>query len=71
VRDVLHSAPQPLVDGARVESRSRYLELAREVLSALDLLCDGPLRGLFDQRSTARLDPAAPAISLDISDLDE
>jgi hypothetical protein len=72
VRDVLDAAPQTLLDGARVENRrDRYLDLTREVLSALDLLCVGPLRGLFDQRSTARLDPSAPAISLDISDLDE
>lgn len=72
VRAVLDQAPQALLDAARVEGRpERYFDLMREVLSALDLLVDGPLRGLFDRRSTARLDPASPATSLDISVLDE
>lgn len=72
VRAVLDLAPQPLLDAARVDGRpQRYFDLMREVLSALDLLVDGPLRGLFDRRSTARLDPASPATSLDISVLDE
>lgn len=72
VRKVLDQAPQPLLDAARVEGDpTRYFDLMREVLSALDLLVDGPLRGLFDRRSTARLDPMSPAISLDISVLDE
>jgi hypothetical protein len=72
VREVLDTAPQPLLDAARVGSRvERYYDLLREVLAALDLLVDGPLRGLFDRRSTARLDPASPATGLDISVLDE
>lgn len=72
VRAVLDEAPTLLLAAARVdESRPRYFDLMREVLSSLDLLVDGPLRGLFDRRSTARLDPASPATSLDISVLDE
>jgi hypothetical protein len=72
VRAVLDLAPQALLDAARVHgSKQRYYDLLREVLSALDLLCDGPLRGLFDRRSTARLNPGSPATSLDISVLDE
>jgi hypothetical protein len=72
VRAVLDQAPQALLDAARVEGRpERYFDLLREVLSALDLLVDGPLRGLFDRPSTAQLDPASPATSLDISVLDE
>ncbi|WP_309114659.1 hypothetical protein [Saccharothrix sp.] len=72
VREVLDQAPRKLLDAARVEGRvERYFDLMRPVLSALDLLCDGPLRGLFDQRSTATLDPSSPATSLDISALDE
>jgi hypothetical protein len=72
VRAVLDQAPQPLLTAARVDGKpQRYGDLMREVLSALDLLVDGPLRRLFDRRSTARLEPSAPAISLDISSLDE
>ncbi len=72
VRAVLDAAPVALQRAARVQENStRYYELLREVLSALDILVDGPLRGLFDRRSTARLDPSAAATSLDISDLDE
>ncbi len=72
VRAVLDQAPQALLDAARVEGRpERYFDLMREVLAALDLLCDGPLRGLFDRRSTARLDPGSSATSLDLSVLDE
>lgn len=72
VRAVLDQAPQPLLNAARVGSKpERYFDLLRELLSALDLLVDGPLRGLFDRRSTARLDPSSAATSLDISALDE
>ena len=72
VRAVLDQAPAHLLDAARVDrSPRRYFDLMREVLSALDLLVDGALRGLFDRRSTCRLDPASPATSLDISSLDE
>ena len=72
VRAVLDQVPAPLLAAARVgDQLERYYDLMREVLSALDLLVDGPLRGLFDRRSTARLDPGAPAASLDISVLDE
>jgi len=72
IRAVLDQAPQPLLNAARVDGKpERYFDLLREVLAALDLLVDGPLRGLFDRRSTARLDPSSPATSLDISMLDE
>lgn len=71
VRQVLDQAPYPLLDAARMSGRpERYFELMRDVLSALDLLVEGPLRGLFDRHSTARLDPSSPATSLDISVLD-
>jgi hypothetical protein len=72
VRAVLDGPPPALLTAARVDSQlQRYFDLMRDVLAALDLLVDGPLRGLFDRRSTARLDPASPATALDISALDE
>jgi len=72
VREVLDHPPEPMLNAARVGGDlDRYFELMREVLSALDLLVDGPLRGLFDRRTTARLDADSPAVSLDLSVLDE
>ncbi|WP_223198867.1 hypothetical protein [Solihabitans fulvus] len=72
VRECLDEAPDQLLQMARTDDDlTRYLDLVRPMLSALDLLCDGPLRGLFDRRSTARPTADAPAISLDISALDE
>jgi hypothetical protein len=71
VRRALDEAPQPLMDAARVTGLDQYRDLLREMMSGLDLLVDGPLRGLFDRRSTARLDPHSAATSIDISALDE
>jgi hypothetical protein len=35
------------------------------------LLCDGPIRGLFDRPDTVAADPGTPALSLDISALND
>ena len=42
----------------------------RGLVNTLGLLCDGSLRGLFDRPSTITADPTTPAISLDLSALD-
>ena len=42
----------------------------RGLVNTLGLLCDGSLRGLFDRPSTITADPTAPALSLDLSALD-
>ncbi|OJY45734.1 hypothetical protein [Pseudonocardia sp. 73-21] len=47
-----------------------YARTTRTLVNTLGLLCDGPLRGLFDQPSTVRPDADSPAVSLDISALD-
>ena len=39
-------------------------------MNTLGLLCDGSLRGLFDRPSTITADPTTPAMSLDLSALD-
>ena len=39
-------------------------------MNTLGLLCDGSLRGLFDRPSTITADPTTPALSLDLSALD-
>ncbi len=48
-----------------------YHRSARALINALGLLCDGALRGIFDRPSTARFDIDTPALSLDISALDD
>lgn len=68
---VLDQAPAEMLRRARTESVQEYYGLTRELISALDLLCTGPLRGLFDGPSTVSLDPSLSALSLDISALDE
>ena len=42
----------------------------RGLVNTLGLLCDGSLRGLFDRPSTITADPTTPALSLDLSALD-
>ena len=48
-----------------------YRRRTRDLINALGLLCDGPIRGLFDRPSTVAADPGTPALSLDISALDD
>lgn len=55
---------------AAVDERD-YRRLTRNLVNALGLLCDGPIRGLFDRPSTVSVDPVTPALSLDLSALDD
>ncbi|MDN5855207.1 MAG: hypothetical protein L0K86_20635, partial [Actinomycetia bacterium] len=48
-----------------------YQRSTRTLINALGLLCEGAIRGIFDRASTARFDPDTPALSLDISALDD
>jgi hypothetical protein len=66
----------PLREIAAAGSGQDYRREVRELVNALGLLCDGPLRGIFDGRTglADRSDTAVadtPALSLDISALDE
>ncbi|MFW6033926.1 MAG: ATP-binding protein [bacterium] len=54
-----------------VTSRDRLAEDGREAAHALARLVFGDLAGLFDQASTARFDPHAPMISIDVSRIGE
>ncbi len=68
---VLLSAAHPLLTITAATDDLEYLRLTRALVNALGLLCDGALRGIFDRPSTARFDPDTPALSLDISALDD
>jgi hypothetical protein len=54
-----------------VASRDRLAEDGRSAAHALARLVFGDLAGLFDQASTARFDPDAPMISIDVSRIGE
>ncbi|OOC56874.1 ATP-binding protein [Nocardiopsis sinuspersici] len=66
---VLRNPPQEIYDRLLVTDHAQYVELAREVITALTNLCDGPLSGLFDGPTTTPLDLDAPAVSVDLRSL--
>jgi hypothetical protein len=48
-----------------------YRRSVRELVNTLALLCDGTIRGIFDRPSTVTSDLGTPALSLDLSALDD
>jgi hypothetical protein len=73
IPDLLHvlTAGAGLLDVAGAAGREDYRRLTRDLSATLGLLCDGALRGLFDRPSTVHPDPDTPAVSLDLSALDD
>ena len=73
IPDVLHAltaGADPLPQIAAADDDRDYARAVRELVNTLGLLCDGSLRGLFDRPSTITADPTTPAMSLDLSALD-
>jgi hypothetical protein len=68
---VLCNPPAELLDVLACESPIDFRARSIDLINALQLLCDGPIRGMFDRPSSIRADLATPALSLDISALDE
>lgn len=66
---VLRDPPQELLDRLLVKTPDEYFEQVRPATTALSNLLDGPLAGLFDTATTTPLDLAAPAVSVDLSNL--
>ncbi|WP_234402123.1 ATP-binding protein [Thermobifida halotolerans] len=66
---LLRTPPREVYDRLMVADHAQYVELVREVITALGNLCDGPLSGLFDGPTTTPLDLDAPAISVDLRSL--
>lgn len=64
---LLREAPAPLRSAAEVDTDEQYREETRRLRQTLRTLCDGSLRGVFDGPTTTPLDPAAPALSVDVS----
>ncbi|GHJ30019.1 ATPase [Streptomyces hygroscopicus subsp. sporocinereus] len=65
---VLRQAPEALRHKLAADGDT-YKDLTRSVIAGLDNLCSGPLKGLFDGRTTVPLDLDSPAVSVDISGL--
>ena len=68
---VLHTGPAELATITATDTPAEFRRATRDLVNALGLLCDGAIRGLFDRRSTVRHQPGSPALSLDISSLDD
>ncbi|MCI0688500.1 MAG: hypothetical protein L0Y54_14880 [Sporichthyaceae bacterium] len=66
---VLRQAPKELTDRLMCRNESEYRAQVRDVVAALENLCDGPLAGLFDGPTTTPLDLASTAVSVDLSAL--
>lgn len=67
----LVAAPPALQSIAAADDVAGYRRSTRSLVNGIALLCDGAIRGIFDRPSTARFDPETPALSLDISALDD
>lgn len=68
---VLLAGTAPLVTIAAAADELDFRRIARSLVNTLGLLCEGAIRGIFDRPSSARFDPDTPALSLDISALDD
>lgn len=60
--DEMHAA-------ARARSDNEYRRRVDELVPTLALLCEGSLRGVFDEQTSKPLDLDAPAVSVDISNV--
>jgi hypothetical protein len=68
---VLHDPPTELMDVVACDTRADFRRRSMELFNALQLLCDGAIRGMFDRPSSVQADLNTPALSLDISALDD
>lgn len=68
---VLEQAPGELLTAAACDTAEQFRADQRELLNALRLLCRGAIRGLFDRPSTVTADMTSPAMSLDLSALED
>lgn len=71
VLKVMMEGPEHLRSAVAAYDPLEYERQTLEVVSALRLMCEGPIKGLFDGESTFELDPSLPALSLDLSAVDE
>jgi len=65
VLQLIEEGPDVLRSAARAEAG--YQARVADLVFTLDLLCTGSLTGVFDGPTSQPIDPAAPAVSVDIS----
>ena len=68
---VLTNPPAQLLAIAACADVAEFRRDARDLLNTLGLLCAGAIRGMFDRPSSITADLDTPALSLDISALDD
>lgn len=68
---VLTNPPAELLSITVCESEQAFRRDSRDLLNTLGLLCAGAIRGIFDRPSSVTADLDTPALSLDISALDD
>jgi hypothetical protein len=68
---VLTNPPAELLDITACADEREFRRYALDLLNTLGLLCKGAIRGMFDRPSSIRAELDSPALSLDISALDE
>jgi hypothetical protein len=74
IPDVLAQLTTPPAELLRIAATSTVEEFGRELrdlINSLGLLCQGAIRGMFDRQSSVTADLSTPAMSLDISALDD
>jgi hypothetical protein len=64
---LIEEGPDVLLSAARADDPARYRDRVADLVFTLDLLCTGSLAGVFDGPTSQPIDPAAPAVSVDIS----
>jgi hypothetical protein len=68
---ILTNPTAHLLSVAACDTAPEYRRGTRDLLNTLGLLCSGAIRGLFDRPSSVTAELDTPALSLDISALDE
>lgn len=71
VLTVLDEAPAELQYLAACDSATQFRRDQRQLVNALRLLCRGAIEGIFDRPSSVRADLSTPAMSLDLSALED
>ncbi|MBA8827789.1 hypothetical protein FHX42_005196 [Saccharopolyspora lacisalsi] len=66
---ILEQAPEAVQQLTASADERQFRRDARELINSLGVLCEGAIRGMFDQRSTVAAPLDTPAMSLDISAL--
>ncbi|HVC07308.1 MAG TPA: hypothetical protein VND98_06985 [Solirubrobacterales bacterium] len=66
VEALLHPR-QAMIEGVSAPTREEFAEANRQTALALQRLCEGDLRGMFDGSTTEGLDLDAPLVVLDLS----